>query len=197
LAAVDGTRFIFIRHGESTWNAAGRWQGRGDPPLSQRGREQVGRLAAALAGEGIEVIVASDLARAAETAAILGEALAISPALDPGLRELDVGRWTGLTRSEIAARDLAELEHFESGAAEALAGGGECRRAVGDRVRAVVAAIAECHRGRCIAVVAHLGVMGALLAGEDLPNAGWRSATAAELSAKARIASGRVRPAAH
>ncbi len=197
---MKATRFLFIRHGESTWNAAARWQGRGDPPLSARGREQVLRLAAALAGEGIEVIVASDLARAAETAAILGGPLGVSPLSDAGLRELDVGRWTGLTRSEIAARDRAELAHFESGAAEARAGGGECRREVGTRVQAAVAAIAERHNGRCIAVVAHLGVMRALLAGEDLPNAGWRSATAAEVaevSANARLASGCVRPAAH
>jgi broad specificity phosphatase PhoE len=197
LAAVDGTRFIFIRHGESAWNAAGRWQGRGDPPLSQRGRDQARRLAAELAGAGIEVIVASDLVRAAETAAILGDALGISPVSDAGLRELDVGRWTGLTRSQIEARDRAELEHFECGAADARAGGGECRHSVADRVHAAVAAIALRHRGCCIAVVAHLGVMRALLAGEDLPNAGWRSATPAEVSANARLASGRVRPAAH
>jgi len=192
---TPATRFILIRHGESTWNAAGRWQGRGDPPLSERGREQAARLAAGLEGEGVEVIFASDLARAAETAAILGAALGISPARDERLREIDIGRWTGLTRAEIAARDRASLEHFESGAPEARAGGGECRRELSERAHAAVAEIAERFTGRCIAVVAHLGVLNALLPGSEPANAEWRRATAREITSNQRAAFDRVRPA--
>jgi probable phosphoglycerate mutase len=177
---VNATRFVLIRHGESTWNAVGRWQGHGDPPLSERGREQAARLAAELADEGIEVIVASDLARAAETAAILGDALGIAPVHDERLRELDIGRWTGLTRGEIEGLDRARLEHFERGVPEARAGGGECRREIGDRVQSTVAELAEGYSGRCVAIVAHLGVVGALRAGTELANAEWCHMTAGE-----------------
>lgn len=179
---MNPTRLVLIRHGESTWNAAGRWQGHGDPPLSDRGREQAARLAAELADEGIEVIVASDLARASETAAILGEALGIAPVCDERLRELDIGRWTGLTRGEIEGRDCARLEDFERGGPEARAGGGECRREIDRRVRSTVAEIAAGHSGRCVAIVAHLGVVSALLPGAELDNAEWRRVTAGELA---------------
>jgi len=182
---VDTTRFVLIRHGESTWNAAGRWQGQGDPPLSQRGRQQAARLAEALAGEGIEVIVASDLARALETAAILGDALDLAPATDARLRELDIGRWTGLTRAEIADLDRIRLERFERGEPEARAGGGECRREIAERVRTGVAEIAAAHAGCCVAIVAHLGVVRVLLAGTELANAEWRRVSAGELASGA------------
>jgi broad specificity phosphatase PhoE len=182
---VDKTRFVLIRHGESTWNAAGRWQGQGDPPLSPSGREQVARLAAELAGEGIERIVASDLARAKQTAAILGDTLGLTPEWDARLRELDIGCWTGLTRGEIARRDRAGLERFERGGPEARADGGECRREIADRVRSSIAEITREHSGRCVAIVAHLGVVRALLAGAELANAGWRRVGAEELTAGA------------
>jgi len=187
---VDTTRFVLIRHGESTWNAEGRWQGHGDPSLSERGREQAARLAAELADEGIEMIVASDLARAAETAAILGDALGLAPGRDERLRELDVGRWTGLTRGEIEGTDRARLEHFERGGSEARAGGGECRCEIGDRVRSTVAEIAEGSSGRCVAIVTHLGVVRALLAGAELGNAEWRRITADELASRASRGAG-------
>jgi probable phosphoglycerate mutase len=187
---VNTTRFVLIRHGESTWNAVGRWQGQGDPPLSERGREQAARLAAELADEGIEMIVASDLARASETAAILGDALGLAPVRDGRLRELDVGRWTGLTRGEIDDLDRARLEHFERGGPEARAGGAECRREIADRVRSTVAEIAEGHSGRCVAIVAHLGVVRALLAGTELANAEWRRITAGELASGASRGAG-------
>jgi len=168
----------------------GRWQGHGDPPLSERGREQAARLAAELADEGIERIVASDLARASETAAILGDALGLAPERDERLRELDIGRWTGLTRGEIEDLDCVRLENFERGGSEVRAGGGECRREIADRVRSSVAEIAERHSGRCVAIVAHLGVVSSLLAGPVFANAEWRRITAGELTSGAFGGSG-------
>jgi broad specificity phosphatase PhoE len=189
--------FVLIRHGESTWNAAGRWQGHGDPPLSGRGREQARRLASELVGAGIEVIVSSDLRRAVETAAALGEAIGLAPRTDARLRELDVGDWTGLTRVEIAARDAAALARFESGDPEAPADSGECRRDIAERVRAACADLAAAHAGRRVAVVAHLGVARALLPGCELGNAECRRVSAAELTAPAAVPVGPARPAAY
>jgi probable phosphoglycerate mutase len=194
---VNATRFLLIRHGESTWNAAGRWQGHGDPPLSARGREQARRLAMQLAGEGIDAIVASDLRRAAETAALLGAAVGVEPRSDPRLRELDVGDWTGLSRAEIAARSPAALAAFESDDPEARADAGECRREIAERVRAAVRDIAAAHAGRAVALVVHLGVVRSLLPGCELANAEFRRVSAADLTRARPAAAGRVRPAAY
>jgi broad specificity phosphatase PhoE len=195
--AVNATRFVLIRHGESTWNAAGRWQGHGDPPLSRRGQEQARLLANSLLDEGIEVIVSSDLRRAVETAGILGEAIGVQPHLDARLRELDVGGWTGLTREEIAARAGPALVEFESDDPEAPAGAGECRRDIAERVGIACADIAAAHAGRSVAVVAHLGVARALLPGCELANAEFRCVSAAEFTGTAAAAAGRARPTAY
>jgi probable phosphoglycerate mutase len=92
-----------VRHGQSEWNALGRWQGQADPPLSDLGRAQA-RAAATSLGS-LDAIWASDLQRAAETAAIIASELGIGPVvLDPDLRERDAGEWSGLTRAEIDER---------------------------------------------------------------------------------------------
>ena len=64
-------RLIFlIRHGETDWNAEGRWQGHTDVPLNQKGRTQALRVADALRKAGLGGVVSSDLSRARETAQI-------------------------------------------------------------------------------------------------------------------------------
>jgi probable phosphoglycerate mutase len=96
------TRVLLVRHGQSVWNADGRWQGQADPPLTDLGRAQARHAARALGT--VDAIVASDLERAAETAAILSGELGVGPVvLDPDLRERDAGEWSGLTRAEIEA----------------------------------------------------------------------------------------------
>jgi broad specificity phosphatase PhoE len=167
------TRLLLVRHAESTWNAVGRWQGQGDPPLSERGREQARELARGLARAGLERVVTSDLARAVETGAALARELALPALRCAGLRELDVGRWTGLTRAEIAARDAAALAAFDAGSDAAAAGGGETRAALAGRARASLAALSRAWPDSCVAVVTHLGVIRAVL-GEGLDPAGWR-----------------------
>jgi probable phosphoglycerate mutase len=90
-------RLLLVRHGESTWNAEHRLQGQADPPLSELGREQAAALAPFL--DGIpERRLSSDLARAVETAALLG--LAGAPA-DPRWREIDIGDWAGSRLDEL------------------------------------------------------------------------------------------------
>jgi probable phosphoglycerate mutase len=101
-------RILLVRHGQSTWNAAGRWQGQANPPLSDLGRVQA-RLAAAaipdVVGGPISAIYASTLQRAAETARIISAELGIDEVhLEPGLRERNAGEWSGLTREEVEAK---------------------------------------------------------------------------------------------
>ncbi len=95
------TRILVVRHGESTWNAEGRWQGQADPPLSDRGREQA-RIAARVL-PAVDRVTASDLRRARDTAEHLaGPDLVV--AVDRRLRERDAGAFSGLRRSDIHER---------------------------------------------------------------------------------------------
>lgn len=97
------TRILLVRHGQSTWNADGRWQGRADPPLSELGRRQAEVAATTVRELGATRIVASPLLRAHQTATIVAEALGLDLAADPRLQERDAGAWTGRTRTEIEA----------------------------------------------------------------------------------------------
>jgi broad specificity phosphatase PhoE len=97
------TSALLVRHGQSEWNALGRWQGQADPPLTDLGRAQARHAARSVGSVG--AIVASDLQRAAETATILSAELGVGPVVvDPDLRERDAGAWSGLTRVEIDER---------------------------------------------------------------------------------------------
>ena len=100
------TTLLLVRHGETDWNAEGRLQGHTDRPLSDYGRRQARRLAEELEGEELEAIYSSDLARAHETAEIVGERLGLPVALEPDLREKDWGTWEGLNAVE---RDRVEF----------------------------------------------------------------------------------------
>lgn len=95
-------RALLVRHGQSTWNAEGRWQGQADPPLSDLGRLQA-EHAARNVGD-VDAIYASHLERARVTAGIIADALGRSVVVDERLSERDAGEWSGLTRPEIEAR---------------------------------------------------------------------------------------------
>ena len=97
------TRVLLVRHGQSEWNAIGRWQGQADPPLSDLGRRQAREAARAIGA--VDAVWSSDLQRAAETAAIISADIGVGPVvLDPDLRERDAGEFSGLTRAEIEQR---------------------------------------------------------------------------------------------
>jgi broad specificity phosphatase PhoE len=161
----------FIRHGESLWNAEGRWQGQGDPPLTARGLRQAQEAAERLAGLGIARLAASDLERARATAEVIGVRLGIAPRYETGLRELDVGRWSGLPHAEIERRWPAELARFRAGDLSLAPGGGESRLALRERARRALAALAADAAGP-LAVVSHLGLLRSLLPGAELEPGG-------------------------
>ena len=97
------TRVLLVRHGQSEWNASGRWQGQADPPLTNHGRLQAQEAANSLGA--LDAVWASDLQRAAETALTIATALGVGPVVvDEDLRERDAGEWSGLTRAEIEER---------------------------------------------------------------------------------------------
>lgn len=96
-------RILLVRHGQSTWNADGRWQGTEDPPLSTLGVRQA-HLAAESLGT-FDLVGASHLERASVTATIIANELGIGPVVtDPDLGERFAGAFQGMTRPEIEER---------------------------------------------------------------------------------------------
>ena len=166
-----------IRHAESSWNALGRWQGWSDPGLSTRGRAQAHELARSVAEAGIEAIVASDLRRARETAAIVAGALGLDPSVDPRLRERDLGSWSGLTTPEIAGRWPDALARLRARDPDLRPGGGESTRDVQGRLRAFLTDLAARPGPDRIALVTHGGVIRALGAPARVANASCLAST--------------------
>ena len=92
------------RHGQTVWNAERRFQGQSDIPLDETGQAQAERAARLLAALRPDLIVSSDLTRAAATAAPLARLTGLEVTLDKDLRERHGGRWEGLTDTEIRTR---------------------------------------------------------------------------------------------
>jgi broad specificity phosphatase PhoE len=107
-------QLLLIRHGQSTWNADGRWQGHFDAPLSELGERQAAAAVDAVAALGIAGLVTSDLQRAHRTAELV-QPPEVSIVVDAALRERDAGAWTGLTRDEIEERYPGDLAAYRSG----------------------------------------------------------------------------------
>jgi len=95
------TRILLVRHGQSVWNADGRWQGQADPPLSDVGVDQAAAAADSDEVVGVDALYSSDLERARHTAELLGVRLGLVPVVDVRLRERHAGDWQGRTRAEI------------------------------------------------------------------------------------------------
>ena len=102
-APVPAQRLLVLRHGESTWNVEGRWQGWLDAPLTPTGEEQAAARARVLAHDSFapRVIYTSDLERAARTAEIIAAHVESPVITDTGFRERNGGKWQGLTGAEI------------------------------------------------------------------------------------------------
>ena len=146
---------LLVRHGQSEWNALGRWQGRADPSLTDVGRHQAKKATGHLSG--FDAVVASPLCRAFETATILAEALGIGPVLaDADLVEREAGPWQGRTRAEIEDGWPGFLEDGRR------PDGYEPDSALLGRARAALDRIAARVDGSTVLVVTHAGVIYAL-----------------------------------
>jgi probable phosphoglycerate mutase len=100
---MSGARVLLVRHGQSTWNAEGRWQGQADPPLSELGERQALEAVPAVERLAPTRVLTSDLARALRTAELVAPP-GMTPEHEPVWRERHAGEWSGLTRPEIEAR---------------------------------------------------------------------------------------------
>ncbi|GLY01481.1 MULTISPECIES: histidine phosphatase family protein [Actinoplanes] len=109
------TRLIVWRHGNTDWNAVGRFQGQTDIGLNDRGRRQAAEAAALLARKKPDALVSSDLSRAADTAAALAALTGLTVRHDERLRERSFGRWQGLTAQEVAEQSPEEYSLWKAG----------------------------------------------------------------------------------
>ncbi len=127
-------RILLARHGETPWNAEGRYQGQIDIPLSPVGESQAAALGNRLREMPIARAVASPLSRALRTAQLaLGETRSAMLTADPDLQEIAHGEWEGLLASEINDKDPARLRAWREEPENVLMPGGESLRQVLDR----------------------------------------------------------------
>jgi 2,3-bisphosphoglycerate-dependent phosphoglycerate mutase len=155
---MDTTRIILVRHGETDWNATGRIQGHNDTPLNDVGRQQARRVARRLAREPVRALYSSDLARAFETATIIGEPLGLTVVTSPRLRERRYGAWEGLTATEIQARDPEQYAQWRTRSTDFAPPQGESRSQLLTRALAELQTIARRHTREMVVVVTHGGL---------------------------------------
>ena len=160
-------KILLARHGETPWNAEGRYQGQEDIPLSPVGEAQARALGARLADVRIDRAVASPLVRAKTTAEFaLGDARKALLTTDPGLMEIAHGNWEGLLASEIRDRDGDRLRAWRDAPDTVLmpGTGGESLQMVFDRAwPAFEHAAADLGDDDTLLVVAHDAVNRVLL----------------------------------
>ncbi len=161
---MQGVRILLVRHGETVWNQENRWQGQADVPLSDNGRDQSWRLARRLREEKqtVQAIYTSDLMRAVETAAIVGETFGIPPTIESGWREMNIGTWSGLRTAEVIAQNPEEWERLRAGE-DLPRGGGETFAHFQARLVQAAQDLVHKHAGEQVLVVSHGGAVRAFL----------------------------------
>lgn len=164
---MPATRVLVLRHGQSEWNASGRWQGQADPPLTALGFEQAAIAGRLLATEcpAFDVVLSSDLQRARHTADNVARLVGCANReSDARWRENDAGEWQGLMASEIREQWPGWLEsgrrppNFET------------PESTWSRVEGALTDIHSHWPGGCVLVISHGGVIRVMrqrLAGVD------------------------------
>ncbi|MCZ2497511.1 histidine phosphatase family protein [Xylophilus sp. Kf1] len=150
---------ILIRHGETDWNRALRFQGQTDIPLNAVGLAQAERLAGRVAAETVHAVVSSDLQRALQTAVPAARQLGLDIATDAGLREQCFGVAEGLTSAEIRQQRPDDWARWTSFQADQSFDRGESTRQFHTRTLAALRALAAAHAGRTLLIVTHGGVL--------------------------------------
>ncbi|MEU9267566.1 bifunctional RNase H/acid phosphatase [Streptomyces sp. NPDC048251] len=151
--------FVLLRHGETPLTPQKRFSGSGgtDPSLSDVGREQAERVAAALARRGtVQHILASPLARTRETAAAVAARLGLEVTVDDGLIETDFGAWEGLTFGEVRERHPEDLNAWLADPEAEPTGGGESFAATATRIAATRDRLVAEYAGRTVLLVTHV-----------------------------------------
>jgi len=158
-------KIILARHGETPWNAAGRYQGQIDIALSEIGEAQARKLGQRLHDVLITRAVSSQLSRARSTAEFaLGEERKAQLSIDPRFQEIAHGEWEGLFAHEIAERDPVTFKAWRDAPQTVQMPGGESLQQVLDRAwQGLTAACEGLQADDTLLVVAHDAVNRVLL----------------------------------
>jgi broad specificity phosphatase PhoE len=157
------TRIFLIRHGATILSAEDRFAGATDVPLSDEGREQVGRLATRLAEEKISAVYASPMGRTVETASILAKPHGLEIQKRDGLREISHGHWEQLTRHEVEEKFPDESAAWEEDPYTFAPEGGESGLGVTARALPALLDIVRAHPGENVLVASHKATIRLLL----------------------------------
>ena len=157
------TRVILIRHGATTWNLEGRYQGQLDSPLTPSGFAQARALSNRLAGVKFAALYSSDLGRARQTAQCIAESSSHEVRTDTRLRERHLGIFQSLLKVEMKQKFPDEYRLFKSGGPDCVIPQGESGRQSAERSNACLEELARRHSDETIVVVAHGGTLSALL----------------------------------
>lgn len=157
------TKMFFIRHGQTEWNVAGRYQGHQDSPLSSEGIQQVTALARIMENFEFSHLYSSDLGRAHQTAKAIAERSGHDIITDERLRERKYGIFEGHSPSELASKYPDIYREYRQRKTDYAVPGGESSKAVLDRLIACIDEIAERHNGDAYVIVSHGGVINRFL----------------------------------
>ena len=153
------TTVLLIRHGETEWNILGKFQGSTDIPLSKEGIRQAEMLKERLNGD-FDYIYASPLKRAYETARVISEDTDKTVSIAEGIREINFGEWEGLTMKGIAEKYPDVFNSWRTDKEEGKFCGGDMSTLNASiRAKNCIMEIANKHKGKKIAIVAHGGII--------------------------------------
>jgi alpha-ribazole phosphatase len=156
-------RLILVRHGETDWNAAKRFQGQADIPLNRTGQHQAATVARVLRHDRVQAIIASDLLRAQETARVIAIPLQLAVDPDSRWREMAFGDWEGLTYDILQHRHPKRLAAWYDDPLQVAPPNGETLTHVANRVRAAWHDLRTSYANQTAVLVAHGGPLRILL----------------------------------
>ncbi len=162
-------RIIYVRHAESLWNPIGRYQGRLDPELSERGKKQAPLIGKALEKYNPTVLYSSPLKRTYQTAEYISKELNLPVNVDEDLIEIDHGDWAGMLVDEVKEKypDMFRQWLYEPETVDFP--NGESLYDVYHRVRRFQEKVFEKHDGETIIAVSHtVPIRASFVAGLDL-----------------------------
>ncbi|MCH8029729.1 MAG: histidine phosphatase family protein [Candidatus Dadabacteria bacterium] len=154
---------FLIRHGETEWNRVGRCQGISDIELNGAGMSQATLLAESLRNLPVSAVYSSDLKRAVTTAAAIAGLHGLDVVVEPALREMDQGRFEGLSFVKIKQEHRELLDRWRESPELVTVPGGETLGEVQNRAYRVIQRISDQHHGETVVVVSHHFVIATLL----------------------------------
>lgn len=149
------TRVILVRHGETTWNEEGRFQGHIDVELNDKGTKQAKAVAARLGEMQIDAVYSSPLKRSMATAKLIADYRNLEPIVEEGFVEINHGRWEGLHLKDVQREHKELYQKWLEHPKDAVMPGGESLTHVRERAVAAFRKVLTGQDGKTIVIVGH------------------------------------------